>query len=669
IKILTNVAWISEEYNADKNITITNQTGADRDSEPATIPNVNKDNMSEYKGNNANKEVTPGDPQYFYKGQQDDDDFEKLVIQPQDFDLKLVKRITEVNKQAVKERIEDVDVSKLNTKGSTQTTATYKLNKTPVSVKTGDLVKYTFRVYNEGHMDGYAKQLTEDIPEGLEFIWIQKEGEELQNDPTLTLEEKEAVKFNQSMYWTYDKDLKTIKTDYLSKEKEVTPGENLIGAFGDNDGTKTVTDLKYKEVSVIFKVTSIDTSGKILRNEACISDDSGKNGEAVNDRDSDPHKWVKYEDDEDYDNVILQSFDLSLRKFIIAVSHSEKIADTDYLKNKDGTYTRAPIVDTTKLNTKGENGKLITTATYNHTKTPIEITAAYPVVYMLRVYNEGDIDGYAAEVKDHLPPYLTFIVNDFNKKYGWTTSSDGRTITSTYLENQKLNKTTKGEDGKIVLSYKEIPIMCKVSNDVQSNYKVTNIADITKYLDENKQIINDRDSKENNVVLPSDENYPKYKDDEKGEYIPGQEDDDDFEKVIVKIFDLALRKWVSEAIVIENGEETITQTGHTPFDNPEEIVKVEIHRKKLSSTVVKFRFGIRVINQGDIAGYAKEVKDHIPDGLEMIESENPEWKDLGNGAVSTNSLENKLLQPGEYADLEILLTWINGEDNIGVKTN
>ena len=39
---------------------------------------------------------------------------------------------------------------------------------------------------------------------------------------------------------------------------------------------------------------------------------------------------------------------------------------------------------------------------------------------------------------------------------------------------------------------------------------------------------------------------PSYKDDEKGDYIPGQQDDDDFEKVIIKPFDLALRKFITK---------------------------------------------------------------------------------------------------------------------------
>ena len=673
-KVLTNVAWISEEFDSESNVTITNQTGADRDSEPSTVPNVNKDNMSDYTGSNNKTDLT--DSTYYYKGQQDDDDFEKLVLLPQSFDLKLIKRIVSVNGTDVPERIESVDVSNLNTATSSKTTAEYNLNKDPVSVKKGDFVKYTFRVYNEGDIDGYASEITEDIPEGLEFIWSEKEGTELSGDTTLTADEKEAIQFNQEMLWAnfqYNTDkskITMISTDYLSKENETTPGSNLIKAFGSNDGTKTEDDLLYKEVSVMLKVVAEDISGSVIRNEAEISKDSDKDGNPVDDRDSDPEKWVKYEDDEDYDNIKLQAFDLALRKFIVAVSHDETIDDADYLKNADGSYQRAPVVNTSKLNTKDENGKLITTATYNHTKTPVEVTLNDTVVYNLRVYNEGDTDGYASEIKDHLPAYLKFVDGDFNKKYGWTVSEDGRTVTTSYLADQKITKTTTNEDGTTVLSYKEVPIMCKVTKDVKSNYKVTNIADITEYRDENNNILNsDRDSIPNNVVLPSDENLPEYKDNETGEYIPGQQDDDDFEKVVVKIFDLALRKWVTQAIVIENGVETVTNTGHDPWDDPEEIVKVELNRKKLSSIVVKFKYSIRVYNQGDIAGYAKEIKDTIPLGLKMIESENPQWKDEGDSVVSTRALENTLLQPGEYADVEILLTWINGSDNIGLKTN
>ena len=675
--ILTNVAWISEEYDAEDQVIITNQDGLDRDSEPATVPSVNKDNMSDYTGNGNKPDLTDSD--YYYKGQQDDDDFEKLVLLPETFDLKLIKRIVAVNDQNVPERLESVDVSDLNVTDSNgniiSTTADYQMNKEPVGVKKGDIVTYTFRIYNEGTINGYAQEITEDVPEGLEFLWSEETGSDLDSDTTLTDAEKEAIEFKQNYLWgnfVYDESgerIIQISTDYLSKENEGTPGSNLIDAFGRNDGTKTEDDLSYKEVSVKFKVIADNIAGTIIRNEAAITEDCDEEGNPVDDRDSDTEDWVKYEDDEDYDNVVLQSFDLALRKFIIAVSDDETIEEDEYLRNDDGSYTRAPVVDTSLLNTEDEDGNLITTATYNHTKEPVLVQRNNIVIYMLRVYNEGDIDGYASEIKDHLPPYLEYVDGEFNDQYGWEVSDDGRTLTTRYLEDTIINKAELNENDEYVLSYREVPVMCRVVEGTPTSENVTNIADITEYLDDNKEETTDRDSQSDNVELPNDEDLPGYKDDETGEYIPGQQDDDDFEKVIVKEFDLALRKWVTQAIVIENGKETITETGHGPYDDPEEIVKVELYRKNINDVVVKFRYKIRVTNEGDIPGYVKEITDYVPEGLRFDPADNPGWVDEGNNIISTTLTEDILLQPGEYTEVEVVLTWINDENNMGVMTN
>ena len=675
--VLTNVAWISEEYDAEDQVTITNQEGADRDSEPSTTPNVNKDNMSDYTGNGNKSDLTDSD--YYYKGQQDDDDFEKLVLLPETFDLKLIKRIVAVNDQNVPERIESIDVSDLNVTDSNgnivSTTADYQMNKEPVGVKKGDIVTYTFRIYNEGTINGYAQEITEDVPEGLEFLWSEETGDELEADETLSDAEKEAIEFNQSFLWgnfIYDESgerIIQISTDYLSKENEGTPGSNLIDAFGRNDGTKTEEDLSYKEVSVKFKVIADNIAGTVIRNEAAITEDCDEEGNPVDDRDSDTEDWVKYEDDEDYDNVVLQSFDLALRKFIIAVSDDETIEEDEYLRNDDGSYTRAPVVDTSLLNTEDENGNLITTAIYNHTKEPVLVQRNNIVIYMLRVYNEGDIDGYASEIKDHLPPYLEYVDGEFNDQYGWEVSEDGRTLTTRYLEDTIINKAELNENDEYVLSYREVPVMCRVVEGTPTSENVTNIADITEYLDDNKEETTDRDSQSDNVELPDDEDLPGYKGDETGEYIPGQQDDDDFEKVIVKEFDLALRKWVTQAIVIENGKETITETGHGPYDDPEEIVKVELYRKNINDVIVKFRYKIRVTNEGDIPGYVKEITDYVPEGLRFDPADNPGWVDEGNNVISTTLTEDILLQPGEYTEVEVVLTWINDENNMGVMTN
>ena len=396
-KILTNVAWISDAEDEYGN-RIKNE-GDDRDSEPWINPDVNKDNMSDYIGNSENSDLSPENPSAYFKGEQDDDDFEKLVLEPQVFDLKLIKNITAVNATPVTERLKSIDVSKLNIATNPDTTAIYNMDKNPVSVAKGDIVTYRLRVYNEGTIDGYAKEITEDIPEGLEFIWSEKEGEELASDTTLTETEKEAVIVNQGYLWgnfKYDENrekIVQISTDYLSKEQEKTAEGNLLTAFGKNDGTKTASDLSYKEVFVKMKVVSDNLTGIVIRNEACISDDSDKDGNEIEDRDSKPEDWVgkedhdNYEDDEDYDNIILKPFDLALRKFIIAVSDNQNIDNDEYLKDNNGQYTRAPQVDTSKLNTLDDNGKMITTAIYNHTKEPVKVKKNDIVVYMLRVYS------------------------------------------------------------------------------------------------------------------------------------------------------------------------------------------------------------------------------------------------------------------------------------------
>ena len=59
------------------------------------------------------------------------------------------------------------------------------------------------------------------------------------------------------------------------------------------------------------------------------------------------------------------------------------------------------------------------------------------------------------------------------------------------------------------------------------------------------------------------------------------EDDQDVEHVKVEYFDLALLKFVSKVIVIEDGKETISETGYNGHEDPEPVVKVELHKKEI----------------------------------------------------------------------------------------
>ena len=198
------------------------------------------------------------------------------------------------------------------------------------------------------------------------------------------------------------------------------------------------------------------------------------------------------------------------------------------------------------------------------------------------------------------------------------------------------------------LDYRDVKVSFKVKAPTEKGQQIINYAQITKETDDSGKDVKDRDS------TP-------------GKWVDG-EDDQDTEIIKLKYFDLALQKWVSKAIVIEDGEEKVTKTGHTADMNPEPVVKVDLKKSKVKNVVVKFEYQIRVENQGQIAGYAKEVSDYIPQGLKFVKDDNQNWREV-DGKIVTNQLENTLLQPGESTTISVILTWINDSNNLGLKTN
>ena len=889
-KVLTNVAWIDEEYNAVDDKTITNQEGEDRDSTPDKNPNVNQNNTQDYSGNEQNK-PNLGDDDYFYRGEEDDDDFEKVEVLPKPktkFDLALRKYITAISEDANIEEGEYVTDTKRSTGEylrEPQITVQngqikYTHPKTALKVANGDYVEYTIRVYNEGEEAGYAEEVTDYIykNQGLQYA----------------VGNAINAKYGWKMYDAQGKETTdvskavTIKTNYLSKANEGKEGENLLQAF---DPAKEISDTNpdYRELKIVFKVTAANSSKEPLINIAEITDDADENGDEVDDIDSTPGsdkekypegkgpQTEEHEDDIDYDVVIPKYFDLALFKFIAAVSSDPTIQDGEYVtdtKNKNGKYTRAPvvqsisangvvtykedakeplliktgdyilytirvynegeldgyaseikdalpeglefvvedrtynaiwtlsyvdgrqvvttdwyakgkgaedgalegetgynanrlkaldptkaiseenpdyidayvlckvtekedsdrvlvnqaqisddqgpdgdeiedkdstpdewidedddqddervklycfdlalrkfitevdgekipnsrepIVDTSKMGTKDENGEIITSATYTHPKEPLTLVVGNVVTYTIRVYNEGEIDGYAAEIEDDIPEYLEYLPQDTtNIEYKWEmydkdgnktdNVEDAVIVRTTYLskENEKVagENLIKAKTGA-ELSYKDVKISFKIKDPSSTETIITNYAQVSKHTDPNGNDLTDRDS------TP-------------GEW-EDKDDDQDIENVKVEYFDLSLIKYLSKVIVKEDGKEKITETGYNREINntpAEKMIKVEIARKKLQSTEVRFVYTIEVMNEGQIPGYAKEITDRIPEGLEFIANENPGWTDEGNNVISTRMLENTLLQPGQTASVQVTLKWKNGNDNFGAKVN
>lgn len=723
----------------------------DRDSKPENFTEPTAEDLLEllpgYKGNEENKNDLT-DSKYHYKGQEDDDDFEKIIIKGTPFDLSLRKFITKLNGTELKDeknRTPKINTSKLNTIDSTTgkkiTTAEYVHPKDAVTVRKGDIVTYKIRVYNEGDRNGYATEVTDYLPEGLGFlpnytnnsIWsipkttdeatgkeVLPEGIEIKNlvgENGFYKDESEINKDKIKLEDFKDPITGEVPTDY--SQIQIVTGERaaistkalkekLIKAYksqkADEDLWQQSTNdekdgLFYQEVEITCIVLKENTYKGILKNVAEITEEYDENGNKIeqkgDDRDSEPknvyeddkHTPGKEEngytpgeqDDDDFEQLQLKYFDLALRKFITKVdgeapeASREPVPDVSTLI--DGTYDR--------------NGKKEHTATYNHPKDPLWVKNGSKVEYTIRVYNEGSEDGYTYEVSDDIPNGLVFEADDAtNKAYGWVmyremTEGDENIAKEDIIEynGKKYVITTKAEEATMIRTrYLEKTLIKAFDPETKTlsyaDVKVVFTIKEPKDFDKDRVIINQAQITEDSG--DDEDSTPNEWQDE---------DDEDIEKVRIPIFDLSLLKWVTQSVVTVDGKTITTNTGFKPNkgltestgegirnnNEPEPIAKVELDKKKLNKTVVKFVYKIRVTNEGEIPGYATEVTDYIPEGLEFhVEDGNNKqygWVKSGDDKIVTRALETVLLNPGESKELEITFRWINSEKNLGQKIN
>ena len=581
------------------------------------------------------------------------------------FDLALRKYISSIDGEDVTRWTEpQIDTSKLITGEST--TAEYYNDKKPLRVFAGSEIIYTLRIYNEGQIDGYANNIVDHLPEGLEFL--------------------PEDNFNILRRWKFVKDdptQRTIETDYLSKD--IAKDERgLIKAFNSETG-----EISFVEVQVKCKIKDNVKARTYITNIAEITEYEGKDRPNVIDRDNfelvdvpndedlaeykkdeiskqnvpgkdDDGKSNKYipgqEDDDDFEKVVVEEFDLALRKFITQINDKE-------------VTTRIPKF---KID---ENGKYI----YEHDKDALVVAHDNLVEYTIRIFNEGTISGYANLVKDDIPEGLVFVPDsETNKQYRWVMLDENENETSDvtkavfvrtdYLsmeqgaermgENGSTSDST--ENPNLIQAFdsstmtepdsKDLKIVFRVNVPVRRDDVIINHAQISDDTDEFGKPVKDKDSTTD-------------------EWIDG-EDDQDYEPIKVKYFDLALYKWVSTAIVIEDGNTTEYPSNHSQSDKSN-VVNVSIAKSKVDAVVVKFRYVIKVENQGNLEGYAKEIKDHIPAGLKFVAEDNTEygWVLQPDGTITTDYLKDTLLKEGETAEVPVTLTWINGSENLGEKVN
>ena len=204
-----------------------------------------------------------------------------------------------------------------------------------------------------------------------------------------------------------------------------------------------------------------------------------------------------------YAHEIVEQLDLTMRMFITEIN-GQKISES-----------REPRVNLNEGSFE-----------YCHTKYPISVNTDDLITCILRIYNEGAKSGYVQKVSAYIPEGLELDVNNsVNKSFNWTVEENSK-ISTTYLKNTIIDEYT----GNGTCNYKDLRVVFKVKkekqNDVKSRLNI--IAEIEA------QSESDYDSSCNiSSPVPADYKEAESYASNSNSYIAGQEDDDDFENVVL----------------------------------------------------------------------------------------------------------------------------------------
>lgn len=127
-------------------------------------------------------------------------------------------------------------------------------------------------------------------------------------------------------------------------------------------------------------------------------------------------------------------------------------------------------------------------------------------------------------------------------------------------------------------------------------------------------------------------------------------------------FDLKLDKYINSVTL-----QSSNTTKKYSYNNAN-FAKIEVNRKTVNDTLVTIEYKINVTNEGETAGYAKQVIDYKEDSLNFNSKLNNGWS-LSNGQLINTSLSNQIIKPGETKSLTLYLTKKLNENNLGTITN
>lgn len=130
-------------------------------------------------------------------------------------------------------------------------------------------------------------------------------------------------------------------------------------------------------------------------------------------------------------------------------------------------------------------------------------------------------------------------------------------------------------------------------------------------------------------------------------------------------FDLSLTKTISK--ITKQDDEGIKTYDYTGKDKT--LAKIEIPSKQVNKTTVIVEYTIKVKNEGNIPGYAKQIVDYLPKDLKFASELNKDWYKSTDGNLYNKSLADTVINPGETKEIKLLATKVTTENNLGTTNN
>lgn len=130
-----------------------------------------------------------------------------------------------------------------------------------------------------------------------------------------------------------------------------------------------------------------------------------------------------------------------------------------------------------------------------------------------------------------------------------------------------------------------------------------------------------------------------------------------------KKFDIKLDKLISK-VTVQNkeGVKTYNYSDST-------MGQVPITGKNIAGSIIVAEYKIRVTNEGNLAGYVKNIVDYMPKEMKFNSDLNPNWYAGNDGNLYNKELAEQIINPGQSKEITLILTKQMADNNTVIVNN